>query len=170
MSPATLFRRVAVTEAVTWALLLTGMVLKYGTGTTELGVRVFGMVHGVVFIGYCLVTVLLAVDQRWSFGRLVVGLAAAVPPFLTLWFERYAAARGLLPLRWRLTGDPAPAGEGQGLMAPTAQTAPAAATAPRGPHERAVAWLLRNPARGALTGLLAVGVLTGVALALGPPV
>ena len=56
MSPVLLFRRVAVAEAVTWALLLGGMVLKYVTDTTELGVRVFGMVHGVVFVAYCLVT------------------------------------------------------------------------------------------------------------------
>ena len=57
MSPRTVFRRVAIAEAVTWALLLTGMFLKYVTETTELGVRVFGMVHGVVFIAYCLTTV-----------------------------------------------------------------------------------------------------------------
>ena len=57
MSPADLlFRRVAIAEAITWALLLTGMFLKYVTETTELGVRVFGMVHGVVFIAYCLTT------------------------------------------------------------------------------------------------------------------
>ncbi|MGB0102027.1 MAG: DUF3817 domain-containing protein, partial [Nocardioides sp.] len=46
MSPLHLFRRVAIAEAITWALLLTGMFLKYVTETTELGVQVFGMVHG----------------------------------------------------------------------------------------------------------------------------
>ena len=59
----------AIAEAITWALLLTGMFLKYVTETTELGVRVFGMAHGVVFIAYCLTTVVVAVDQRWSPGR-----------------------------------------------------------------------------------------------------
>jgi integral membrane protein len=147
MSPAVLFRRVAVAEAVTWALLLTGMFLKYVTRTTELGVQVFGMVHGVVFVAYCLVTVLLAVDQRWSPTRALLGLASAVPPFLTLWFERYAAARGLVPGSWRLV-----------------------ATEPAGPLERVAAMLLRNPVRGALAGLVAVGVLTAAALAVGPPV
>ena len=66
MTPVRLYRVVAVAEAVTWALLLTGMFLKYVTETTELGVQVFGMVHGVVFIAYCLTTVLLSVDQRWA--------------------------------------------------------------------------------------------------------
>ena len=83
MSPLVLFRRVAIAEAVTWALLLTGMFLKYVTHTTELAVRVFGMLHGVVFIAYCLVTLLVAVDQRWSRGRALLGLVSAVPPFVT---------------------------------------------------------------------------------------
>ena len=69
MSPARLHRLVARAEAVTWALLLFGMFLKYGTETTELAVRVFGMLHGVVFIAYCLATVVLSVDQKWSLGR-----------------------------------------------------------------------------------------------------
>src|SRR4051812_15131668 len=104
MSPLHLFRRVAIAEAVTWALLLTGMFLKYVTETTDLGVRVFGMVHGVVFIAYSLTTVLVAVDQRWSRGRLLLGLAASVPPFMTVPFDRYAERRGLLASVWRLTG------------------------------------------------------------------
>ncbi len=145
MTPAGLFRRVAVAEAVTWALLLVGMVLKHGTGTTELGVRVFGMAHGIVFVAYCLTTLVVAIDQRWSAGRLVLGLVAAVPPFATLWFERYAAARDALGGAWRLVGE-------------------APATVP----ERVVAWLLRHPARGILAGLVGVGVLTGAALLVGP--
>ena len=146
MSPLLLFRRVAIAEAVTWALLLAGMFLKYVTQTTELGVRVFGMAHGVVFIAYCLTTIVVAVDQRWSARRLLAGLACAVPPFATVAFDRYAEKRGLLDRSWRLV-----------------------AGAPTGVAERAVAWLLRHPARGLVAGVLGVAVLTGVALLVGPP-
>ena len=104
-SAASLFRRVAIAEAVTWALLLTGMFLKYVTDTTELGVRIFGMAHGVVFIAYCLTTVVVAVDQRWSRGRLLAGLAASVPPFVTIAFDRYAERRGMLATSWRLVTE-----------------------------------------------------------------
>jgi integral membrane protein len=146
MNPLTLFRRVAIAEAVTWALLLTGMFLKYVTGTTELGVRVFGMVHGVVFIAYCLTTVVVAVDQRWRPVRVVLGLVSSVPPFMTLWFDRYAQGRGALGTSWRLReGEP-----GSAL-------------------DRPVAWLLRNPLQGAVAGLAAVAALTGLALLVGPP-
>ena len=145
MSPLKTFRLVATAEAVTWALLLTGMVFKYAD-VTELGVRVFGMVHGVVFVAYCLTTVLVAVDQRWSPGRLLLGLAAAVPPFFTVLFDRYAERRGALADTWRLTS-----------------------AEPSGRLDRPVAWLLRNPVRGAIAGLVAVAALTGVALLVGPP-
>ena len=146
MSPARLFRLVARAEAVTWALLLGGMFLKYVTRTTELGVQVFGMVHGVAFLAYCVAAVVVAVDQRWSLGRLLAGLVAAVPPFATLPFERYAVRPGLLDDRWRLRGD-----------------------APGGALERLVAWLVRRPAQGLLAAVVAVAALTGLALLVGPP-
>ncbi len=84
------------------------MFLKYVTGTTEVGVQVFGMLHGVVFLGYVLTTLVVAVDQRWSRGRTAAALACAVPPFLTLWFERYAVRHDLLADHGRLlVGPPA---------------------------------------------------------------
>jgi integral membrane protein len=155
LTPLTLFRAVAVAEAVTWALLLVGMFLKYVTETTDRAVSVFGMVHGVVFLAYALTTLLVAVDQRWSPGRTLLGLLSAVPPFMTVWFDRYAERRGALAAHWRLTaaapGTAAPGAGGTRL-------------------DRPVAWLLRNPLRGALAGLVAVLALTGVALVAGPPV
>lgn len=146
MSPRTLYRTAAVAEAITWALLLTGMFLKYVTDTTELGVSIFGMVHGVVFIAFCLTTVLVWLDQQWSLGRLALGLVAAVPPFATVPFETYAARSGLLGDTWRLR-----------------------TSEPRGPLERAAAALLRRPLPGLALGAVAVAALTGVALLVGPP-
>ena len=148
-SPLRLFRTVAVAEAVTWALLLVGMFLKYVTETTDVAVSVFGMVHGVVFIAYVLTALVVWVDQRWSTVRGLLGLAAAVPPFFTILFDRATEKRGLLDTRWRLADGGA---------------------TPAGPAEKAVAGLLRRPARAAVGGLVAVAALTAVALAVGPPV
>lgn len=147
LAPGRLLRTVARIEAVTWALLLAGMFLKYVTETTELGVRVFGMAHGIVFVAYVLTVLVVSVDARWSIGRTLLGLVCAVPPFATLWFERYAEARGLAGDAWRLRGsDPSK------LL------------------ERPVAWLVRNPLAGAGAGVVAVAALTAVALVVGPPV
>ena len=148
MSPLVLFRRLAVAEATTWALLLLGMVLKYGTRTTELGVQVFGMLHGVVFIAYCLGTLFVAVNQRWSAGVTLLGLASAVPPFMTVWFDRWAERRHLLGGGWRLAtgGD-----------------------TPRSLPEKVQAHMLARPVAAAVVALLAVAALTGLALLVGPP-
>lgn len=149
MSPRALFRRLALAEAVTWALLLAGMFVKYVPQWTDLGVRAFGLVHGVVFLGYCVGAVFVAADRRWGAGRTLLALAAAVPPFATVWFERFAARRGWLAGDWRLT----PGGEDP-------------VTRP----EQVQAWVLRRPALALVTGVALVGALTGVALAVGPPV
>lgn len=146
--PLTLFRFFAVAEATTWALLLLGMVLKYVTQTTDLGVRIFGMAHGVVFIAYCLVTLFVGINQRWSAKDLGLGLLAAIPPFATVAFDRWAERTGRLDGDWRL----APGGD-------RPQTAP----------ERAVAWSLARPGAAASLFVVAVVVLTGVALFVGPP-
>jgi integral membrane protein len=148
MSPLHLFRRLALAEAVTWALLLVGMFLKYVTGTTELGVRVFGMAHGVVFIAYCLAAAFVAVNQRWKLGTTVLALASAVPPFMTVWFDRRAERRGRLDGPWRL----APGGD-----------------QPIGVLERVQAWMLARPAAAVGAAVLAVGALTLLALLVGPP-
>lgn len=152
MTPRTLYRRIALAEVVTWALLLLGMVLKYVTRTTDLGVRVFGLVHGVVFIAFCLVTVLLWVDRRWTAREGVLGLLSAVPPFLTVWWERRLERRGRLDGDWRLG------------------RAGHAAAEPANPVERLVAALLARPLVAVGVGVVAVLALTGVALLVGPPV
>ena len=146
MSPAHLFRRVAVTEAVTWGLLLAGMVLKYVTETTELGVRVFGMLHGLAFVAYCVTALVVAADQLWSVRRTLAALACGVLPFATVLYDRNARSRGRLGATWRLS-----------------------AAEPRPGRDRAVAWLVRHPLRGLAAGAASVVALTGLALLVGPP-
>lgn len=92
----TWFRAVAVAEACSWAGLLIGMYLKYVPETTELGVKVFGPIHGGLFVAYLLVTLQARSAFGWSYRLTAVGLAAAVPPFFTLLFERYVERRGHL--------------------------------------------------------------------------
>ncbi len=149
MSPQRLFRTVATAEAVTWALLLAGMFLKYVTETTELGVRVFGMAHGIVFIAYCLTVAFVWLGQRWSTRFGLLALACAVPPFATVAFDRWAERRGRLAQGWRLG---------------------AGGEQPSGLLERAQAWMLRRPAQAVGLGVVAVLALTAVALVAGPPV
>ena len=149
MSPRLLYRRLAQAEVVTWTLLIIGMVLKSVTHTTELGVRIGGMVHGVVFLAYALVTVVVAIDRRWPVGTTLTGLASAVVPYATVPFESYAERRGLLADRWRLG---------------------AGGEAPRTLPERVVATGLARPLLAVVVAVLVVAVVAAVLLWLGPPV
>ena len=96
---ARVFRAVAVAEAVSWALLLAGMFVKYVVGTTEVGVQVAGPLHGAVFIAYLVVALVAWRVLRWSPVTAVLALVASVPPFVTVWFERWAQRTGRLPVR-----------------------------------------------------------------------
>ncbi|MCW2710873.1 MAG: hypothetical protein JWP24_1067, partial [Marmoricola sp.] len=116
MTPKTLYRTLALAEVVTWTVLIVGMFLKYVTGTTDVLVRVGGGVHGFVFLAYCVTTLLMGVDHRWSVTRVAAGLASAFVPYLTVFFERSARRAGLLAGDWRLLHQP-PSGAVEGLVA-----------------------------------------------------
>ncbi|PZF85877.1 DUF3817 domain-containing protein [Jiangella anatolica] len=82
------FRIAAIAEGISWAGLLVGMFFKYVVVENEIGVQIFGPIHGGIFLVY-LVTVLAAWrSERWSFTTTILGLASAIPPFMTVWFER----------------------------------------------------------------------------------
>ncbi|MPQ98810.1 DUF3817 domain-containing protein [Modestobacter sp. I12A-02628] len=94
---ARVFVAVAIAEAVSWALLLVGIFFKRVVDVTDVGVTVFGPVHGAVFVAYVAVTLVAWRTLRWSFGTAALALLASVPPFTTVWFERWAQRTGRLP-------------------------------------------------------------------------
>jgi integral membrane protein len=96
---ATAFRIVAVAEACSWVGLLVGMFVKRVLDSSEVGVQVFGPIHGAIFIAYVVIALLAARALRWDARTTVVALIASVPPLATLWFERWAARTGRLPSR-----------------------------------------------------------------------
>ncbi|RJQ75517.1 DUF3817 domain-containing protein [Pseudonocardiaceae bacterium YIM PH 21723] len=95
-TPAGRFRLLALAEAVSWAGLLLGMFFKYVVVFDEIGVKIFGPIHGVVFIGYVLVTLLARDPLQWNARTLVLALIASIPPFGSVVFERWATATGRL--------------------------------------------------------------------------
>jgi len=90
------FAVIAVIEAVTWTGLLVGMFLKYVTETTELGVYVFGRLHGAAFVLYVIVTLVAAARLRWGWKPALVAGLAAIPPLATLPVEVGLRRRGYL--------------------------------------------------------------------------
>lgn len=149
VTPQRFFSVFAIGEAITWALLLIGMFLKYVTKTTEVMVSIGGGVHGFMFIAFCFATVFVGVSQRWGAGKILLGLASAIPPFVTIPFEIWCVRRGLLSGGWGL----GPEGR-----------------EPRGFVERVFAWAITRPVLTLVLGLVIVAVIFTAMLLAGPPV
>ncbi|MEE6259830.1 DUF3817 domain-containing protein [Plantactinospora sonchi] len=91
-----LFVLAAIAEAGSWLALLVGMAVKYGPPGNEIGVKIFGPVHGGLFIAYVALVLVVGRLHRWGWLTVGAALVCAVPPFATLGFERWARRRGLL--------------------------------------------------------------------------
>ncbi|WP_392508856.1 DUF3817 domain-containing protein [Naumannella halotolerans] len=142
MTPRRLFRTVAIAEAITWALLIAGMIVR-SLGITPLGVRIGGGLHGFVFIAFVAVLIFVAGNQRWKPLTILLGLVSSIIPFATVVFDLVAERRGLLDGGWD-TDSPAIVG-------------------------RFRASAVAHPIRAALRALAAVTVIFAVMLIIGPP-
>ncbi|MGY0230344.1 DUF3817 domain-containing protein [Longispora urticae] len=94
--PLRLFRFAALAEACSWIGLLVGMFFKYVVVHNEIGVKVFGPIHGALFVLYGVSVLLCARNYRWDAKTVLLGLFAAIPPLATLWFERRVGRRDLV--------------------------------------------------------------------------
>lgn len=102
-SPKKLYGVLAGAEMITWALLLLGLALKYLFKLTDVATTIFGGLHGFTFLCYIVTTILVWINQRWSFGRGVMGLASSIIPFATYPFEQNTLKAGQLEKPWRFT-------------------------------------------------------------------
>lgn len=93
---ATVFTWTARFEAFTWAGLLVGMFLERVLEVTDLGVWLFGRLHGGAFIVYFVVAIVAGIRLRWPWWATVLAVLAAVPPLVTWPLELWYRRRGLL--------------------------------------------------------------------------
>lgn len=148
MTPRKLYSTVALAETITWALLIVGMILKY-SGIYEEATMFTGGIHGFTFLCFCVSTVLIWVNNKWSFGRGVAGLASAIIPFVTIPFERNAEKAGLLEGDWRFRGDNA--------------------EQPRTAAEKVLAFYVQKPALAAVITVCGLALVFVGLLSLGSP-
>jgi integral membrane protein len=147
-TPLTLFRTLAIAEAISWTLLITGLILR-ATADLAIAVTIGGGIHGFVFLSYGATAILVAKNQRWGAGPTAVAIGSAIIPYATIPTELWLHRSGRLEGAWRLqpTDDPR-----DGAW-----------------HDRLMRWFLHRPwVLGALIAL-AVVMLFVVLLILGPP-
>lgn len=107
MSPHLLFRVMAIAEAISWTLLLGGMLLR-ATADLDMAVTIGGGIHGFVFLAYAVTAVLVAKNQRMGRGPAAVAVISAIVPYATVPTDLWLSRSGRLSGAWRTssTQDP----------------------------------------------------------------
>ncbi|WP_396927874.1 DUF3817 domain-containing protein [Mycolicibacterium sp.] len=112
-STAGRFRLVALAEAVSWVGLLVGMYFKYlGSPRTEIGVKVFGMAHGLVFIAFVITALMAGLAYKWGALTWLLALLGSIVPLgsviFLIWADRTAKfSAGVAPVTSRQPLDSA---------------------------------------------------------------
>ncbi|NRA13245.1 MAG: DUF3817 domain-containing protein [Crocinitomicaceae bacterium] len=75
-------RILAVLEGISWIFLIITISLKYGMDITGPN-KIVGMIHGVLFIGFCIWVIRYAVKVKWPMKTTLICLAASLFPFTT---------------------------------------------------------------------------------------
>ncbi|MDZ4264304.1 MAG: DUF3817 domain-containing protein [Mycobacterium sp.] len=94
-SAASWFRFIAFAEAVSWAGLLIGMYFKHlASAPTEIGVKVFGPVHGGIFVAFVAAALLVGIAHRWGLGTWLLALLGSIVPLGSVIFLIWADRTG----------------------------------------------------------------------------
>lgn len=117
-STAGRFRLVALAEAVSWVGLLVGMYFKHLTEAgNEVGVKIFGPVHGAVFVAFVLVAMAAGFAYQWRLWTWLMALLGSIVPLGSVIFVIWADRTGKLD-------ESAPAQDAVGASARTPAPAP----------------------------------------------
>ncbi len=89
------FRLVAFAEALSWVGLLVGMYFKYlGSPQTEVGVKIFGPIHGGIFIAFVVAALLAGMAFKWGLGTWLLALLGSILPLGSVIFLIWADRTG----------------------------------------------------------------------------
>lgn len=81
-------RVLAFVEGVSFLLILfVTMPLKYFFYQPEPN-KIIGMGHGVLFIAYCLLVLVVGINREWSWKVIGLSLVASIVPFGTFWADK----------------------------------------------------------------------------------
>jgi integral membrane protein len=147
-TPLSLFRALAIAEAVSWTLLIGALILRAVAGAAS-AVAVAGGIHGFVFLAYGATAVLVSLNGRWGWRPTAVALVSAVIPYATIPAEIWLHRTHRLDGAWRLeaTADPRDAAW----------------------HDRWLRALLRRPWILGIALVLVVAAIFVILLLVGPP-
>ncbi|NCW41334.1 MAG: DUF3817 domain-containing protein [Actinobacteria bacterium] len=111
-SPKSIYKFFATGEAITWGLLISALISRALGDLVAHAVTVAGSIHGAMFLSYCVVAVLVGLNQRWAMGRIAGAVALAIVPFATVPFDRRLGKQNALEGGWRTETSDDPRDQG----------------------------------------------------------
>lgn len=148
-TPKAIFGTFALIEMITWAVLISAIILRETIGLAPNVFFIAGATHGFAFIGYSATAVLVSVNQRWPLQRGVGAVLLAIVPFATVPFDKYLEKRKFLEGDWRTEKSNNPLDKTR--------------------FDRLFRWFINHPVILVLTLIVAVISLFSFLLWLGPP-
>lgn len=85
-----IFKIIAILEGISYLVLFANMLAVKPNYPDLYKTLLYpiGMAHGVLFIAYVVLAILLKYEQNWDWGKLGVILVASLLPFATFWVEK----------------------------------------------------------------------------------
>ena len=111
-SPKAIYKFFATGEAITWGLLISALISRAAGDLIPHAVTVAGSIHGAMFLSYCVVAVLVGINQRWALGKIAGAFGLAVVPFATVPFDRRLLRQNALDGGWRTEASEDPRDKG----------------------------------------------------------
>jgi integral membrane protein len=111
-SPKSIYKFFATGEAITWGLLISALISRALGDLVPHAVTVAGSIHGAMFLSYCVVAVLVGLNQRWAMGKIAGAVALAIVPFATVPFDRRLVRQNALEGSWRTDTSDDPRDQG----------------------------------------------------------
>ena len=82
------FRIISFLEGVSYLLLMSlGLYYKYALNDPSF-VKMFGMPHGILFMLYIVLAIVLKKEMKWSYKTLGIVFAASIIPFGTFYIDK----------------------------------------------------------------------------------
>ncbi|MGE2728639.1 DUF3817 domain-containing protein [Mycolicibacterium vaccae] len=111
-SAAAWFRLVAFAEALSWIGLLAGMYFKHlASPGTELGVKIFGPIHGGVFVAFIVAAYFAGISLQWRPVTWLLALLGSIVPLGSVIFLMWADRAGQMTAPGPETGESGAAGQ-----------------------------------------------------------
>lgn len=87
-----IFRFFAIAETIGWTSLISAILYRrLGLAEAESVVSFAGHIHGMVFVCYFIIVLVVARSMQWGIGRIGLALVAGMPPFGSIIFEQIMA-------------------------------------------------------------------------------